>query len=69
MSFSSVPLRRWMRQEWTSSLILLRASLLAAGRKALNIAPFPCRAGACLNGVKLSLHGCKIAAWRGQGSR
>jgi hypothetical protein len=24
---------------------------------------------ACPNGVKLSLHWCKIAAWRGQGSR
>jgi len=23
----------------------------------------------CRNGVKLSLHGCKIAAWRDQGSR
>lgn len=39
---------RWMRQEWTSPLIRLRASLPTAGRKALNVAPPPWRAGACL---------------------
>ena len=37
MSPSSVVVRVWMRQERSSSLILLRASLLTAGRNAANM--------------------------------